>query len=106
MFDFSNFIFNFQVDVRIMHQNSNFYLKNHKIILIKNIIWMIDSEFAYFEIILNQKSIIALLKLSFHQILLWLNGFHDSMNSLTNILNSDADWIKRDFEDIFINEIC
>jgi hypothetical protein len=30
MLDFSNFILNLQVNVLIMHQNDNFYLKDHE----------------------------------------------------------------------------
>jgi hypothetical protein len=64
MFDFSNFIFNIQVDVGITNQNDNFYLKNHEDNFDE--INHLNDRFrvVYFEIMLNQKSI-SLIKIKF-----------------------------------------
>jgi hypothetical protein len=58
MFDFSNFILNLQINVRIIHQNDNFYLKDHENNFEER--YHLNDRFivVYFEIILNQKSII------------------------------------------------
>jgi hypothetical protein len=51
-----------------VNQNENFYYKNHEDNFEEDIIWMTDSESFIFEIMFNQKSITALLKLNSHQI--------------------------------------
>jgi hypothetical protein len=56
--DFSNFILNLQVNVRIMTQNVNFYLKDHKDNFEEKHPLEDRLRVVYFEVILNKKSII------------------------------------------------
>jgi hypothetical protein len=55
---------------------------------------------------LDQKSKVVLLKLSFNQILFWFNAFYDNMNEFINISNINFDYINRVLIDIFININC
>jgi hypothetical protein len=56
--DFSNFIVNLQVDVRIMNQNDNFYLKDHEDNFEERHHLKDRFKVIYFKIMLSQKSII------------------------------------------------
>jgi hypothetical protein len=58
MFYFSNFILNLKVNVRIMHQNDNFYIKNHEDNFEERHHMKDRFKVVYFEAMLNQKSII------------------------------------------------
>jgi hypothetical protein len=58
MFDFSNFILNLQVNVRIMNQNDNFYLKDRKDSFEQKHHMKDRFIVVYFKIMLNYKSII------------------------------------------------
>jgi lipopolysaccharide assembly outer membrane protein LptD (OstA) len=58
MFNFSNFILNLQVNVRITHQNDNFYSKDHEDNFEERHHPKDKFRVVYFEMILNHKSII------------------------------------------------
>jgi hypothetical protein len=56
-FDFSNFILNLQVNVMIMHQNDNFYLKDHESDFEEKHHLKNKFRVVYFKTMSNQKSI-------------------------------------------------
>jgi hypothetical protein len=70
--------------------------------------WKISSEWyvqSYLlQIILNQKSIISLLKWNFQQIFSRFNIFYNKMNDLINISNINFDHFKRVLFDVFIHK--
>jgi hypothetical protein len=58
MFNFSNFVLNLQVNVRIIHQNDNFYFKDHEDNFEERYRLKDIFRVVYFETMLNQKLII------------------------------------------------
>jgi hypothetical protein len=63
---FSDFILIFKLILESDIKNENFYLKNYEDNFDERYHQNYRLEVSYFEIILNQKSIIPLSKLSFH----------------------------------------
>jgi hypothetical protein len=71
-FNFVNLILTFKLMLETNNKNDSFIWKIMKIIKIKDLSeWWIYNHFL--KIMFDQKSIFALLKLNFYQILFWFN---------------------------------
>jgi hypothetical protein len=55
---------------------------------------------------LDQKSIVCFIKVKFQSNIVLIQYFYNNTNDLINVTNINADRVKRDFYDVYINTNC